>query len=183
MWKVVTYLIARCQFTSSYFTENLNSNWREIMGVVVSNIWKSSLLCFPFLMDECEPVPGGQSRPFPTRFCDKNFHKIDLGAKSNFREKSGRHYHNQDYGPNGRQNIYAWSLVFFAPLPKSLTNKCFWILPTGRKDWAHLIIELNHCVLRDRRSRWGNEKDSWHGCEQKYHRFTFLNFSLFFFGP
>ena len=96
-------------------------------------IWKSSLLCFPFLMDECESVPGGQSRPFPTRFCDKNFHKIDLGAKSNFREKSGRHYHNQDYGPNGRQNIYAWSLVFFAPLPKGSTFKVsvtsIWALP------------------------------------------------------
>ena len=72
-------------------------------------------------------------------------------------------------------------LFFFAPLPKSLTNKCFWILPTGRKDWAHLIIELNHCVLRDRRSRWGNEKDSWLSCEQKYHRFTFLNFFTFLF--
>ena len=66
-------------------------------------------------MDECESVPGGQSRPFPTRFCDKNFHKIDLGTKSNFWEKSGWYYHNQDYGPNGRQNIYAWSLVFLHP--------------------------------------------------------------------
>ena len=51
----------------------------------------------------------------------------------------------------------------------------------GRKDWAHWIIELNHCVLRDRRSRWGNEKDSWLSCEQKYHRFTFLNFFTFLF--